>query len=74
MSSISFDPNGATKDRCFDVEEFKSIVDLLNENKGNTIKPNVIETFNEIYKHAAKQNDRSIHIVVTEPVEYEDYY
>ena len=70
MSGIYFDKNGATMDEWFEKDEFKPIVDIINANK-DKLSEETVETINKIYKHTAKQNDRTIHIVVAEPVEYD---
>ena len=67
---IYFDKNGATMDKYFYKDEFKSIVDVINANK-DKLSEKTVETINEIYEHTAKQDDRIIHIVVAEPVEYD---
>lgn len=37
----------------------------------DTVETKLIKLFEEIHEHASKQDDRSIHIVVAEPVNYE---
>lgn len=38
---------------------------------GDVAETKLIRLFEEIHEHASKQDDRSIHIVVAEPVNYE---
>lgn len=47
-----------------DTQSAKTYMDDVVETK-------LIRLFEEIHEHASKQNDRSIHIVVAEPVQYE---
>ena len=47
-----------------DVQSAKTYMDDVVETK-------LIRLFEEIHEHASKQDDRSIHIVVAEPVNYE---
>lgn len=47
-----------------DVQSAKTYMDDVVETK-------LIRLFEEIHEHASKQDDRSIHIVVAEPVQYE---
>lgn len=70
MSGIFFDPNGASMDRSLETKEFEQVINLLDKHK-NDIDINIYNKFKEIFDKAKEQNDRSIHIVVTEPVEYE---
>ena len=37
----------------------------------DVVETKLIRLFEEIHEHASKQDDRSIHIVVAEPVQYE---
>jgi hypothetical protein len=70
MSGIFFDPNGASMDRSFETNEFEQVLKMLSKHKDD-IDINIYNKFKEIFDKAKEQNDRSIHIVVTEPVEYE---
>ena len=49
-----------------DIQSAKTYTDDVVETK-------LIRLFEEIHKHASEQNNRSIHIVVAEPVQYDDY-
>lgn len=69
MSGIRFDPNGASMDRSFEINEFERILNLLETCE--VLDINIYNKLKEIYDKAKEQNDRSIHIVVTEPVEYD---
>lgn len=71
MSGIFFDPNGASMDRSLEAKEFEQVLNLLDTYKGDIIDINIYNKFKEIFDKAKEQNDRSIHMVVTEPVEYE---
>lgn len=78
---ISFNESGATKDKIITKDELylvikalrlEKYVDKLNDKTiDDSVETKLIELFEEIHEHASKQNDRSIHIVVAEPVEYE---
>jgi len=68
--SCYFNPDGVTKDNCFETENFKKILDVLEKNK-TKIDIKDFNKFKETYKHAKAQSDRTIHIVVAEPVEYD---
>jgi len=70
MSGIFFDPNGVSMDRSFETNEFEQVLNLLDKNKDD-IDINIYNKFKEIFDKAKEQNDRNIHMVVTEPVEYE---
>ena len=50
-----------------DIQSAKTYTDDVVETK-------LIRLFEEIHEHASKQDDRSIHIVVAEPVQYEYDY
>lgn len=50
-----------------DTQSAKTYMDDVVETK-------LIRLFEEIHEHASKQDDRSIHIVVAEPVQYEYDY
>ena len=78
---INFNESGATKDKTITTDELflvikalklEKYVDKLNDKTfDDSVETKLIEIFEEIHDHASKQNDRSIHIVVAEPVEYE---
>lgn len=70
MSGIYFDPNGASIDQSFEVDEFKQILNILDTHK-NDIDINIYNKIKEIFDKAKEQKDRNIHIVVAEPVEYD---
>ena len=70
MNGICFDPNGASMDCSFETKEFEQVINLLDKHKDD-IDINIYNDFKEIFDKAKKQEDRSIHIVVTEPVEYD---
>lgn len=69
MSGIRFDPDGVSMDRSFKTNEFEQVLNLLDKHKDD-IDTNIYSKFKEIFDKAKKQEDRNIHIVVTEPVEY----
>lgn len=71
MSGICFDPNGASMDRSFETNEFEQVLNLLDTYSGDVLDNKIYNKFKEIFDKAKEQNDRSIHIVVTEPVEYD---
>ena len=81
MSGILFNKDGATKDKIITKDELylvikalklEKYVDKLNDNTfDDSVETKLIELFEEIHQHASKQDDRSIHIVVAEPVEYD---
>ncbi len=71
MTGISFDPNGASMDRSFETNEFEQVINLLDKNKDKLLDIEIYNKFKEIFEKAKEQNDRDIHIVVTEPVEYD---
>ncbi len=68
--SIYFDPNGVSMDRSFETKDFEQVLNLLDKHKDD-IDINIYNKFKEIFDKAKEQNDRSIHIIVSEPVEYE---
>ena len=81
---IRFDENGATMDKTITTDELylvikalklKEFADSQNNESINVadrhVEANLIKRFEEIREHASMQEDRSIHIVVSEPVEYE---
>ena len=71
MSGISFDPNGASMDRSFKTNEFEQVLNLLDKHKDEISDINIYNRFKELFNKAKEQNDRRIHIVVAEPVNYE---
>lgn len=71
MSGISFDPNGVSIDRSFETNEFEQVLNLLDKHKDEISDINIYNRFKELFNKAKEQNDRKIHIVVTEPVNYE---
>lgn len=84
MSGIYFDKNGATMDELISKDDLyliikalklKEFADSQNNEAINVAdrheEANLIKLLEEIHEHASKQNDRSIHIVVAESVEYE---
>ena len=70
MSGIFFDSNGVSMDRSFETNEFEQVINLLDKHKDD-IDINIYNKFKEIFDKAKEQDDRNIHMVVTEPVEYE---
>ena len=71
MSGISFDPNGVSIDRSFETNEFEQVLNLLDKHKDEISDINIYNRFKELFNKAKEQNDRKIHIVVAEPVNYE---
>ena len=71
MSEISFDPNGVSMDRSFKTNEFEQVLNLLDKYKDEISDINIYNRFKELFDKAKEQNDRRIHIVVAEPVNYE---
>ena len=71
MSGISFDSNGVSMDRSFKTNEFEQVLNLLDKHKDEISDINIYNRFKELFDKAKEQNDRSIHIVVAEPVNYE---
>lgn len=71
MSGFSFDQNGVSIDRSFETNEFKQVLNLLDKHKDEISDINIYNRFKELFNKAKEQNDRKIHIVVTEPVNYE---
>ena len=71
MSEISFDPNGVSMDRSFKTNEFEQVLNLLDKYKDEISDINIYNRFKELFDKAKEQNDRSIHIVVAEHVNYE---
>ena len=71
MSGISFDSNGVSMDHSFNTNEFEQVLNLLDKHKDEISDINIYNRFKEIFDKVKEQDNRSIHIVVTEPVEYE---
>ena len=71
MSGISFDLNGVSMDRSFKTNEFEQVLNLLDKHKDEILDINIYNRFKELFNKAKEQNDRRIHIVVSEPVNYE---
>lgn len=71
ISGISFDPNGVSMDRSFKTNEFEQVLNLLDKYKDEISDINIYNRFKELLNKAKEQNDRNIHIVVSEPVNYE---
>lgn len=71
MSGISFDENGVFMDRSFETNEFEQVLNLLDKHKDEISDINIYNRFKELFNKAKEQNDRRIHIVVSEPVNYE---
>lgn len=70
MYGTFFDPNGVSIDRSLETKEFEQVLNLLDKHKDD-IDINIYNIFKEIFDKAKEQNDRNIHMVVAEPVEYE---
>ena len=70
MSGIFFDPNGVSMDRSFETNEFEQVLNLLDKHKDEISDINIYNRFKELFNKAKEQNDRRIHIVVSEPVNY----
>ena len=75
---IHFDKNGATMDKTIELDQLRTAIKSLkymvtkNEVEHNPTETlELISTLEEIEKQTAAQNDRCIHIVVAEPVEYD---
>ena len=90
MKGITFNKDGATMDEIISKDDINLIIkrfadiELSEEANGiqsaKTYMDDVVETklirlFEEIHEHASEQDNRSIHIVVAEPVkyDYDDY-
>ena len=84
MTGILFDENGATMDEIISKDDINLIIKALRLKRFADIElssaktwmcdvdeAKLIRLFEEIHEHASKQDDRSIHIVVAEPVNYE---
>lgn len=81
MCGIGFDKNGATMDKTITLDQMRTAIKALkymvskNEVKHDSNETlELIDTLKQIEKQTAAQNDRRIHIVVAEPVEYEYDY
>lgn len=68
---IYFDPNGVSMDKSFELNEFEQVLNLLDSYKVDVIDIEVYNKFEEIFNKAKEQKDRKIHIIVSEPVEYD---
>lgn len=84
IMGICFNESGATMDRSISKDDLYLIVKALKlkefaDSQNNEAinvadrhaEANLIKLLESIHEHASKQDDRSIHIVVAEPVEYE---
>lgn len=78
MCGIYFDENGATMDRTITLDQMRTTIKALkhmvskNEAEHDSNETmELIDTLEKIEKQTAAQNDRQIHIVVAEPVEYD---
>jgi len=78
MCGIGFDENGATMDETITLDQMRTAIKALkcmvskNEvehNSNETLE--LINVLEQIEKQTAAQDDRRIHIVVAEPVEYD---
>lgn len=76
--SIYFDENGATMDKTITLDQLRTAIKALKRVVSkNEIKHDFNETselinvLKQIEKQTAAQDDRRIHIVVAEPVEYD---
>ncbi len=81
MCGIRFDKNGATMDKTITLDQMRTAIKALkytvskNEvehDSNETLE--LIDVLEQIEKQTAAQNDRQIHIVVAEPVEYDYLY
>jgi len=78
MCGIGFDENGATMDETITLDQIQTAIKALkymvskNEVEHDSNKTlELIDTLEQIEKQTAARNDRRIHIVVAEPVEYD---
>ena len=71
MSGICFNPDGVSLDTYFKTTEFDQVLNLLDKHKDEISDINIYNRFKELFDKAKEQNDRRIHIVVAEPVNYE---
>ena len=75
---ISFDKNGATMDKTITLNQMQTVIKALkymvskNEVKYDSNEMlELIDVLERIERQTGAQNDRRIHIVVAEPVEYD---
>ena len=75
---IYFDENGATMDETITLDQLRTAIEALkhvvskNEIKHDPEETSeLIDILKKIEKQTAAQDDRRIHIVVAEPVEYD---
>jgi len=72
---IYFDENGASMDRTITLDQMRTAIKALKymvcKVKMDDKMLELIDTFEQIEKQTAEQDDRQIHIVVAEPVEYD---
>lgn len=82
MSGIFFDPNGATMNRDLNKDEIDLIIKGLGSLislditsgaplESRSLKKKLYEKFQEIKNHVSESKDRSMTLVVHEPVEYD---
>lgn len=78
---ICFDENGVTMDKTITLDQMQTTIKALkymvskNEVKHDSNETlELIGVLEQIEKQTAAQNDRHIHIVVVEPVEYDYEY
>ena len=78
MCGIYFDENGATMDETITLNQMQTAIKTLkymvskNEVKHDSKETlELIDVLEQIEKQTAAQDDRRIHIVVAEPVEYD---
>lgn len=85
MKGITFNKDGATMDEIVSKDDINLIIKVLKLKRfadieriqsAKTYMDGVVETklirlFEEIREHASEQDNRSIHIVVAEPVKYD---
>lgn len=78
MCGIYFDENGATMDETITLDQMRTAIKALNymvsksEIKHDSKETSeLIDILKKIEKQTAAQDDRRIHIVVAEPVEYD---
>lgn len=75
MCGIYFDENGASMDRTITLDQMRIAINALKHMvckvKMDDETLELIDTLEQIEKQTAEQDDRRIHIVVAEPVEYD---
>jgi homoserine kinase len=78
MCGIGFDANGASMDRIITLDQMRTTIKALkymiskNEVEHDSNKTlELISVLEQIEKQTAAQNNRRIHVVVVEPVEYD---